>query len=130
MAIVFGKKMRSIWEERDWTLEEMAETLGTTKQALSKYERGERTPKITVAAKFAEILGVPLRELVGADSPSEYYNEELKKRSEQLQTIESRIISGGIDKMPKERREQALNILRIAFTEYADLFKEENTDDT
>ena len=36
----------------------MAKRLNTTKQALSRYERGERTPKITIAAKFAEILNV------------------------------------------------------------------------
>ena len=28
--------------------------------------------------------------------------------------------------MPPERREQALKILQIAFSEYADYFKEEN----
>lgn len=67
MKLEFGKIMRSIREENKWSLEEMAQKLGTTKQALSKYERGERTPKITVAAKFASILGIPLEELAGAD---------------------------------------------------------------
>lgn len=43
----------------------MAKKLNTTKQALSRYERGERTPKITVAAKFAEILDVSLESLIG-----------------------------------------------------------------
>ena len=41
-------------------------------------------------------------------------------------TRESRIISEGIDRMPKERREQALKILQVAFSEYADLFKEDD----
>lgn len=39
---------------------------------------------------------------------------------------EARIISGGIDKMPPERREQALKILQVAFSEYADYFKEDD----
>ena len=43
-------------------------------------------------------------------------------------TKESRIISGGIDKMPKDRREQALKILQVAFSEYADYFKEDDND--
>lgn len=59
--------MRSIREENDWTLEEMAERLGTTKQALSKYEREERTPNIKIAAKFAKILNVSLPELAGEE---------------------------------------------------------------
>jgi len=59
----FGKKMKEIRDANGWTLEEMAKKLGTTKQALSKYERGERSPKFDVAAKFARILKVPLSEL-------------------------------------------------------------------
>ena len=42
----------------------------------------------------------------------------------QPKSHEARIISGGIDKMPPERREQALRILQVAFAEYTDLFKE------
>lgn len=61
----FGENMRIIREKREMTLEEMAEFLGTTKQALSRYERGERTPKITLAAKFADMLEVPLEDLAG-----------------------------------------------------------------
>ena len=34
------------------------------------------------------------------------------------------IISGGIDKMPPEKREQALRILQSVFVEYSDFFKE------
>ena len=45
-------------------------------------------------------------------------------------TQESRIISAGIDRMPKERREQALKILQVAFSEYSDFFKEDHNDDT
>ena len=41
-------------------------------------------------------------------------------------THEARIISGGIDKMPPDRREQALKILQVAFSEYADYFKEDD----
>ena len=63
----FGRNLRKIRETRQMSLEEMADFLTTTKQALSRYERGERTPKITAAAKFADLLGVPLEDLIGAD---------------------------------------------------------------
>ena len=61
----FGAILRRIRKERGMTLEEMAKLLGTTKQALSRYERGQRTPKITVAARFAELLNVDLSDLIG-----------------------------------------------------------------
>ena len=49
---------------------------------------------------------------------------------ETVSTTEAKIISGGIDKMPKERREQALKIMQAAFAEYADLFTKEANNDT
>lgn len=68
----FGENMKTIREKRGMTLEEMASYLGTTKQALSRYERGERTPKITVAAKYAKMLNIDLEDLIGY----EYHDSE------------------------------------------------------
>lgn len=63
----FGKNLKKIREENDWTLEEMAKKLDTTKQALSRYERGDRQPKITIAARIAEKLNIPLATLTGLE---------------------------------------------------------------
>ena len=131
MSQSFGENLKRIREKNGWTLEEMAERLDSTKQVLSRYERGERTPKITMAARFAEKLGVPLRDLVGQDADKKWdLNLQLFGESNTPKTQEARIISGGVDKMPKEKREQALQILKIAFAEFSDLFKEDNNDET
>lgn len=123
MAISFGKTMKEIREQHGWTLEEMAQKLNTTKQALSKYERGERTPKVTVAAKFADKLGIPLEQLIGL--------EEVEKIEEVPQTIEAKILSKGVDRLPKEQREQALAMFKLMFEpKYASLFTGEDADDT
>ena len=45
--------------------EELAARLGTTKQVVSRYENGQRTPKVTVVEAFARRLGVPLAALLG-----------------------------------------------------------------
>ena len=131
MSPTFGENLKAIRENNGWTLEEMAEKLGSTKQVLSRYERGERTPKITMASHFADALGVPLRELVGFDADPDKYESfeaeyvrminEMRQNeiSKQPQTKEARIISAGIDKMEPERREQALKVLQTIF---ADIF--------
>lgn len=116
MAITFGKTMKAIREKNGWTLEEMADKLDTTKQALSKYERGERTPKVTVAARFADVLNIPLETLIGCDqSEAEISNEPM--------TMEARIIAQGIDKLTSEERIQAMNMLRVMFPKHPELFK-------
>lgn len=66
-----GQAIKEIRESNHWTLEEMAKKLGTTKQALSRYERGERVPKLSVANDFAKKLGIPLPALVG-EEPDPY----------------------------------------------------------
>ena len=60
----FGEKIRLIREERNLTQEQLAEFLGTTKQVISRYEKNQRTPKITIAQEYADKLGVDLVYLI------------------------------------------------------------------
>ena len=61
----FGYILKSIRQAKGWSLEQLAEKTGTTKQVLSRYERGERSPKISDAKKLADALNVTLSELYG-----------------------------------------------------------------
>lgn len=121
----FGTTLRRIRKERHLTLDKMAEMLGTTKQALSRYERGERTPKITAAARFAEILDVPLELLVGYEyhenDPQEVFDKENTP-----QTVEARSLAKGIDKMPESQRKA---ILTMMMSLYPGAFEEGTEDD-
>lgn len=56
----FAKQLKAYREARDLTLQELADILHTSKQVLSRYETGQRVPKISVANEFASILGLPL----------------------------------------------------------------------
>jgi transcriptional regulator with XRE-family HTH domain len=60
----FNEKLKLLREERDMSLSEFANLLGTSKQVISRYERGENTPKITTVSRFASILGVSLAYLM------------------------------------------------------------------
>lgn len=67
----FGERLRKLRKQRGWTQDELAELAGTSKQVISRYETGNRTPKITVAREFAAVLQVPLEYLVGSREPAE-----------------------------------------------------------
>lgn len=60
MNRTFGEKLKDVRVQNGWSQEELAKRLGTSKQVISRYENGQRTPKITVAQVWAETLGVPL----------------------------------------------------------------------
>ena len=65
MSLNFGDILKQLRQAKGMSQEEFASLLGTTKQVVSRYENGQRTPKITVAQKYAEVLGISLNELLG-----------------------------------------------------------------
>lgn len=58
--MLFGDKLKKIRLDNDWSQEELAKILGTSKQVISRYETNQRTPKITVVAEYAALLHIPL----------------------------------------------------------------------
>ena len=76
----FSERLLKIRQLYGMTQEEMAQRLGTSKQVISRYEHNQRSPKIGVAQKYAEILGVPVNYLLGEDEktyPSGVYEADL-----------------------------------------------------
>ena len=60
----FNEKLTVLRKERGMNMTEFAKLLGTSKQVINRYERGENTPKITTVAHYAEVLGVSLQYLI------------------------------------------------------------------
>ena len=58
--MTFGEKLKFLRQERNLSQQEFANILGTSKQVISRYELGQTTPKIGVAAHWCELLGVNL----------------------------------------------------------------------
>ena len=121
-----GNRIRELRIKNKLTLDDVARHLDVGRQAIYKYEQGTVTNiPLENLEKMAALFGTTPGYLAGwtEEPPDDYVPD-------QPLTKESRIISGGIDRMPPEKREQALQILKIAFAEYSDFFKEEHNDDT
>lgn len=119
-------ELLSAFESSGLTYDDLARRTNLPKSALYRYLNGD-TEKIPID-RFQAVcheLKVDAGTLLGWKD--DHPDDPLKNAP---LTQESKIISAGIDRMPKERREQALKILQVAFSEYADYFKEENHDDT
>lgn len=61
----FGDRLRQIRRSMELSQTEFAEILGTSKQALSRYETNKRAPKITIVMRYAEKLGVTAAYMLG-----------------------------------------------------------------
>lgn len=72
----FGKNLRSIRISRNMTQDELAVLLGTSKQVISRYENGQRSPKVSVVGDFAEKLGVTIEQLT-SDIPASPFGKPI-----------------------------------------------------
>ena len=61
----FGMRLRQIRKELGETQDEFAARIGTSKQVLSRYESGQRIPKISLLEKYAQSLNVSVDYLMG-----------------------------------------------------------------
>lgn len=73
----FGRYLREYREAHDLSQQELASILGTTKQVLSRYETGQRDPKLSTAAEYAEKLNLPISYFWGEQSASPEKEEDL-----------------------------------------------------
>ena len=117
----FSQILRSERESRQMTLEQMATFLGTTKQVLSRYERGERNPKLITAAMFAQKLGIPISafqedidtsnvKLIGQRTLSSEEKEKLELSEMILKHADAIEL---LEKLPPDQYGQAMNFLRF-----------------
>jgi len=56
----FATALRQLRIQKGLSQEEMATLLNTSKQVISRYENGQRSPKISTVAAYAAILNVPI----------------------------------------------------------------------
>jgi len=65
--IEIGEKIKSLRKKRDITQEQLADYLNISFQSVSKWERGEAYPDITMLPKIALFFGVTTDELLCVD---------------------------------------------------------------
>lgn len=76
----FGEQLRKAREAKGMTQQTLAEYLYVTRQAVSRWECGDRYPDLITAKKLSTILEVSLDELMS--------NDEMKRVTERNQVIE------------------------------------------
>ena len=81
----FGENLKKIRMARKMSQDEFAALLNTSKQVISRYETGQRSPKVSVVSEYAEILGVSIGELTGdARTPAPADDDDLWTLRESL----------------------------------------------
>lgn len=120
-----GERIRELRLKNKMTLDDVARHLGVGRQAIYKYEQGTVTNILLEnLEKMAEMFNTTPGYLAGWDD-SRTNTHPFPPDSSAPQTLEARIVSGGMDKLPQEQREQILNVVRAMFTQHPELFNDE-----
>ncbi len=69
-TIKFGKALSTLRKQADMTQNEVADRLNLSRQAISKYERGESFPDISILVMIAELFNVTLDQLINYGEPT------------------------------------------------------------
>lgn len=67
MTIYLGENLKSLRKARGITQESFANYLGVSFQAVSKWERNDSYPDITMLPEIAEFFSVTLEDLLGVN---------------------------------------------------------------
>ena len=115
-----GEKIRELRKERGLNQDQLAELSSLNRVTIAKYETGRVEPGAHALSRIADALEVSTDVLLG--------REEEKREVVDLRpkTPEARIVSGGMDKLPKENREQLLNVFRAMYAQHPEIFADED----
>lgn len=110
--MTFGSKLKKIRISMGLSQEEFAKKLNTTKQVISRYETEQRTPKITIAQNYADILKVPLNDLI--DNNIELNIKKSIPASEDALSDDEMLLINLFRQIPFESRPLVLSMIKAA----------------
>jgi len=82
-----GQKITKIRKEKKLSQSDIAQAVGVSRDAISKYERGDIVPSVENAKKMADVLGISLDYLVSEDDVQEVIDNSMIQRVREIQKL-------------------------------------------
>lgn len=86
---MFNENLKTLRKNKGFTQEELAQKLNVVRQTVSKWEKGLSVPDADSLQKIAEVLDVPVSQLLGADIANDENKNEV---AEQLAKINEQLV--------------------------------------
>lgn len=83
----FGEKITKLKKLKNLSQVALAEATGISRDAISKYERGDSVPSVDYAKRIADALGVSLDYLVNDSDQEEVLDNDAVKRIKEIQSL-------------------------------------------
>jgi transcriptional regulator with XRE-family HTH domain len=91
-----GIRIRTMRLSRQMKQEDLARSIGQSASSITMYETGRREPDFETMEMLADVFNVPLHSMLSDDETAALVPK----------TLEARIVSFGMDNLPKEEREK------------------------
>lgn len=112
MENTVGTNLYNIRIDRNETQEQVAESVGISYVSLSRYETGQRMPKMDILAKLAKHYNVSVDEIMGTDPADEPEDEVDRIRKRLRHDPSFRILFSAAEKVKAENMQAAAAMLR------------------
>ena len=77
----FGQRLARLRKEKDLTQNDIADKVGVTSQAVSKWENDQASPDIDVLLKLSDIFEISTDELLGVEKQATSFAEKPSKKT-------------------------------------------------
>lgn len=106
-----GDKIKQLRIEKGMTQDDLAAATGTTKASISNYERNRRNPQYTVINSIADVLGIPLSELLTyatAEGRNDVENTAAENRIDDKRPVRVKRLLAAFERLSDDAQKKAV----------------------
>lgn len=108
-------RIKELREKKNLNQTELAQKIEKSTNAISKYENGDRWPRIEDWQKLADIFGVPVTYLQGLDNPAKNFLDWGEQIQKEAQLYEDALINEALNKDSYQAGVNSLKGLKQGF---------------
>lgn len=116
---IFGQRIKKLRVDRGYSMEELAQIIGTTKSSVNMWENGGSIPRDNILIELSSVFDVSIDYLLG--------NEKMEEKIPENKKLH--YIQRNLEKLDKEKLDKAEKILQTVFNDIFDENEDEEDDD-
>lgn len=113
MNIEMANRLTGLRKQHGLSQEQLAEKLGVSRQAVSKWERAEASPDIENLSSLAKLYGITIDELVGGVAPANTYTNVQESEEQPNATGFSEGVTVVFDESPQSNETSSTPMLLL-----------------
>jgi transcriptional regulator with XRE-family HTH domain len=103
--ISIGERITQLRKAKNWSQDELAKQIDSSRVMIGKYERGDNLPSIEVIVKLAKAFEVSVDYLLG-EGMNATYNKEMIKRLDEVENL------------PTEEKQRILHYMDLVIRDF------------